>query len=132
MTPSIDTRSAGAEQAESLGASLVVADWGAEVCGDAIRAFWAVDRTTNRIKDARFKTFGCGTAIASSDMMCEMIIGKTVDEAMKITNVDVNYLLSGLWPGNVGRRGLGRVGRVPRLGQCQLPLVLKKRLQTQW
>jgi len=79
--------------ATSLGARLVVADWGAEVCGDAIRAFWAVDRASGRILDAKFKTFGCGTAIASSDMMCEMIIGKTVDEAMKITNIDVEHAL---------------------------------------
>ena len=82
-----------AADAVTLGARLVVADWGAEVCGDAIRAFWAVDPKTNRILDARFKTFGCGTAIASSDMMCEMIIGKTVDEAMKITNIDVEHAL---------------------------------------
>lgn len=80
-------------EAAKLGARLVVADWGAEVCGDAIRAFWAVDPRTNRILDARFKTFGCGTAIASSDMMCEMIVGKTVDEAMKITNIDVEKAL---------------------------------------
>ncbi len=79
--------------AQKLGARLVVADWGAEVCGDAIRAFWLVDPRTNRILDARFKTFGCGTAIASSDMMCEMIVGKTVDEAMKITNIDVERAL---------------------------------------
>ncbi len=81
------------EQAAARGARLVVADWGAEVCGDAIRAFWAVDPASGRILDARFKTFGCGTAIASSDMMCEMIIGKTVDEAMKITNLDVERAL---------------------------------------
>jgi NifU-like protein len=81
------------QQAEARGARLVVADWGAEVCGDAIRAFWAVDPATGRILDARFKTFGCGTAIASSDMMCEMIIGKTVDEAMMITNLDVERAL---------------------------------------
>ncbi|HVO39920.1 MAG TPA: iron-sulfur cluster assembly scaffold protein [Spirochaetia bacterium] len=79
--------------AKTLGARLVIADWGAEVCGDAIRAFWAVEPRSNRILDARFKTFGCGTAIASSDMMCEMIIGKTVDEAMKITNIDVEHAL---------------------------------------
>ncbi len=82
-----------AAEAQALGASLVVADWGAEVCGDAIRAYWAVDPKTGRILEARFKTFGCGTAIASSDMMCEMIIGKTVDEAMRITNVDVERAL---------------------------------------
>ncbi len=79
-------------EAKKLGAKLVVADWGAEVCGDAIRAFWAVSKS-GKILDARFKTFGCGTAIASSDMMCEMIIGKTVDEAMKITNIDVEKAL---------------------------------------
>ena len=79
--------------ASAMGAKLVVADWGAEVCGDAIRAFWAVDPKTKRIRDAKFKTFGCGTAIASSDMMCEMIIGKTVDEAMTITNIDVERSL---------------------------------------
>ncbi len=82
-----------AEEAKAMGAKLVVADWGAEVCGDAIRAFWAVDPKSNRILDARFKTFGCGTAIASSDMMCEMIIGKTVDEATRITNIDVEKAL---------------------------------------
>jgi len=79
-------------EAKKLGGKLVVADWGAEVCGDAIRAFWAVSKN-GKILDARFKTFGCGTAIASSDMMCEMIIGKTVDEAMKITNIDVERSL---------------------------------------
>ena len=79
--------------ASAMGAKLVVADWGAEVCGDAIRAFWAVEPKTNRIRDAKFRTFGCGTAIASSDMMCEMIIGKTVDEAMTITNIDVERSL---------------------------------------
>jgi NifU-like protein len=82
-----------AAEAEKLNARLVVADWGAEVCGDAIRAFWAVRVSDGRILDAKFKTFGCGTAIASSDMMCEMIIGKTVDEAMKITNIDVERAL---------------------------------------
>lgn len=81
------------EQARSMGARLIVADWGAEVCGDAIRAYWAVDPKTDRILDARFKTFGCGTAIASSDMMCELCIGKTVDEAVQITNLDVERAL---------------------------------------
>jgi NifU-like protein len=80
-------------EARALGGSLVKADWGAEVCGDAIRAFWAVDTKSGRILDAKFKTFGCGTAIASSDMMCEMIIGKTVDEALRITNIDVEEAL---------------------------------------
>lgn len=81
------------EEAKSLGAKLVVADWGAEACGDAVRLYLAVDPETNVIKDAKFKSFGCGTAIASSDMMAELCIGKTVDEAMKITNLDVERAL---------------------------------------
>jgi NifU-like protein len=81
------------EKAKEMGATLVVADWGAEACGDAIRIYWAVDAETNTIRDARFKTFGCGTAIAASDIMAEMCIGRTVDEALKITNLDVEQAL---------------------------------------
>lgn len=77
------------DEAKAMGAKLIVADWGAEACGDAVRLYWAVDESTNKILSAKFKSFGCGTAIASSDMMAEMCIGKTVDEAVKITNIDV-------------------------------------------
>jgi len=80
-------------EANALGGRLVVVDWGAEACGDAVRLFWAVDPKTNLILDARFKSFGCGTAIASSDMMAELTIGKTVDEVVKITNIDVEKAL---------------------------------------
>jgi NifU-like protein len=81
------------EEARSLGARLIVADYGAEVCGDAIQLFWAVDEKTEKIVAAKYKTFGCGTAIASSDVMAEMCVGKTVDEALKITNLDVERAL---------------------------------------
>ncbi|MDM5272596.1 iron-sulfur cluster assembly scaffold protein [Sulfurovum sp. zt1-1] len=77
------------EQAEEMGANLIVADFGAESCGDAVRLYWAVDPETDIIKEAKFKSFGCGTAIASSDTMVELCKGKTVDEAVKITNIDV-------------------------------------------
>jgi len=77
------------EQAEKMGAKLVVADFGAESCGDAVRLYWAVDEKTDKILDAKFKSFGCGTAIASSDTMADLCKGKTVDEAVKITNIDV-------------------------------------------
>jgi NifU-like protein len=81
------------EEAKAKGGKLIVADYGAEVCGDAIRLFWIVDTENDRVLDARFKTFGCGTAIASSDVMAEMCIGKTVDEALSITNLDVERAL---------------------------------------
>ncbi|MDD3592616.1 MAG: iron-sulfur cluster assembly scaffold protein [Sulfurovum sp.] len=77
------------EQATEMGAELIVADFGAESCGDAVRLYWAVDPKTDVIKEAKFKSFGCGTAIASSDTMVELCRGKTVDEAVKITNIDV-------------------------------------------
>lgn len=80
-------------QAKELGCKLVVADFGAESCGDAVRLYWAVDPETNVIKRSKFKSFGCGTAIASSDMMAELCMGKTVDEAVKITNIDVEFAL---------------------------------------
>ena len=81
------------EEAKAMNCELVVADFGAESCGDAVRLYWAVDPKTDIIKSAKFKSFGCGTAIASSDMMAELTIGKTVDEAVKITNLDVEAAL---------------------------------------
>ena len=77
------------EDAKRLGGELIVADYGAESCGDAVRLYWIVDPKTDKILDAKFKSFGCGTAIASSDTMVELCKGKTVDEAVKITNIDV-------------------------------------------
>ena len=81
------------DEANALGAKLVVADWGAESCGDAVRLYWAVDEKSGKIVKAKFKSFGCGTAIASSDMMAELCIGKTLQEAVKITNIDVEKSL---------------------------------------
>ncbi len=81
------------EDAAEKGAKLVVADYGADSCGDAVRLYWLVDPESGKILDAKYKSFGCGTAIASSDVMAEMCIGLTVDEAVKITNLDVERAL---------------------------------------
>jgi len=81
------------EDADKLGGKLIVADFGAESCGDAVRLFWVVDEKTNTILESKFKSFGCGTAIASSDAMAELCVGKTVDEAIKITNTEVEAFL---------------------------------------
>lgn len=77
------------EEAEAMNASLIVADFGAESCGDAVRLYWAVENDSEKIVGSKFKSFGCGTAIASSDIMTELCMGKTVSEAVKITNIDV-------------------------------------------
>ncbi|AXX91719.1 iron-sulfur cluster assembly scaffold protein NifU [Malaciobacter molluscorum LMG 25693] len=81
------------QRAKELNAKLIIADFGAESCGDAVRLYWAVDEATDKILESKFKSFGCGTAIASSDVMAELCIGKTVDEAVKITNIDVEKAL---------------------------------------
>ena len=80
------------EMADEKGAKLIVADYGAEACGDAVRLYWLVD-SNDTIIDAKFKSFGCGTAIASSDMMVELCLNKKVQDAVKITNIDVEKAL---------------------------------------
>ncbi len=70
---------------KNVGTGLV----GAPECGDVMRLQIEVDESTQTIKDAKFKTFGCGSAIASSSLATEWLKGKTVDEAMKIDNMDI-------------------------------------------
>lgn len=65
-------------------------------CGDIMRISLKIE--DNIIKDAKFKTFGCGAAVATSSMATELIIGKTVDEALKLTNSAVMEALDGLPP----------------------------------
>lgn len=65
-------------------------------CGDIMKMYLKIE--DNIIKDAKFKTFGCGAAIATSSKATELIIGKTIDEALKITNKTVADSLGGLPP----------------------------------
>ena len=67
---------------ENVGTGLV----GAPACGDLMRLQIKVDKETGLITDAKFKTYGCGSAIASSSLVTEWIKGKTLDEASTITN----------------------------------------------
>jgi nitrogen fixation NifU-like protein len=70
---------------KNVGTGLV----GAPECGDVMRLQIEVDETTNTITDAKFKTFGCGSAIASSSLATEWLKGKTVDEALSIDNMEI-------------------------------------------
>lgn len=63
-------------------------------CGDVLRVYIKVK--DNKIVDAKFQTYGCVAAIASSDVLCDLVKGKTVDEALKISNKDIVKALGGL------------------------------------
>lgn len=62
---------------------------GSLVCGDALKLTIKVNKQTDVIEDAKFETFGCASAIASSSMLTELVKGKTIAEASKITNQDI-------------------------------------------
>lgn len=73
-----------------------VGTYGSPVCGDMMQIMIKVE--DEKIVDAKFQTFGCGSAIASSSMATEMIIGKTVEEALALTNKEIVNELGGLPP----------------------------------
>ena len=73
-----------------------VGEVGNAKCGDIMKMFLKIENGS--IKDVKFKTFGCGAAIATSSMATEMIIGKTVQEALEVTNKAVMEALGGLPP----------------------------------
>ncbi len=73
-----------------------VGEVGNPVCGDIMRIYLKIQ--DNKIIDVKFQTFGCGAAIASSSISTEMIKGKTLEEALQITNKDVVNELGGLPP----------------------------------
>ena len=75
---------------ENVGTGLV----GAPECGDVMKLQIQVDPETDEIMDAKFKTFGCGSAIASSSLATEWVKGKSIDDAMSIQNTEIVEELS--------------------------------------
>lgn len=89
-------RNQGTITEKQEGQAITTGEVGSIACGDALRLHLKIDEATQIILDARFQTFGCASAIASSSALTELLVGKTLDEALSLTNREIAEFLGGL------------------------------------
>ncbi len=89
-------RNQGAITEKKEGEKIVTGEVGSIACGDALKLHLKIDEATQTIQDARFQTFGCASAIASSSALTELLKGRKVEEALKLTNKEIAEYLGGL------------------------------------
>lgn len=97
-TKKVISRFENPKNAGSIKGANATATVGNPACGDIMKLYLKINEETGVIENASFKTFGCAAAIASTDVACDLIKGKTIDDALKVTNKQVVDVLGELPP----------------------------------